>query len=144
MSPGTDNSWKNLKKKSRDTVPLSNAKRNFLLCTGLLCRGGEHEYRLTKYLLSNYEEVSNIFTAFQFVIFQALPEKKFLCTEMQIAEVYCTLAIWRNNSWKRKHLSSSINRCTIFRLYDTEKWYYLEKSFHQHSMQLIILERKSN
>ena len=25
--------------------------------TGLLCRGGEHEYRLTKYLLSNYELV---------------------------------------------------------------------------------------
>ena len=25
--------------------------------TGLLCKGGEHEYRLTKYLLSNYELV---------------------------------------------------------------------------------------
>ena len=25
--------------------------------SGLLCRGGEHEYRLTKYLLSNYEQV---------------------------------------------------------------------------------------
>ena len=30
---------------------------------GLLCRGGEHEYRLTKYLLSNYEQVS-LFIAF--------------------------------------------------------------------------------
>lgn len=27
----------------------------YLLSSGLLCRGGEHEYRLTKYLLSNYE-----------------------------------------------------------------------------------------
>jgi hypothetical protein len=34
---------------SRDEEPCS--------CAGLLCRGGEHEYRLTKYLLSNYEEV---------------------------------------------------------------------------------------
>ena len=25
---------------------------------GFLCRGGEHEYRLTKYLLSNYEQVN--------------------------------------------------------------------------------------
>ena len=28
-----------------------------LTIPGLLCRGGEHEYRLTKYLLSNYEQV---------------------------------------------------------------------------------------
>ena len=33
--------------------------------TGLLCRGGEHEYRLTKYLLSNYELVSETLTADQ-------------------------------------------------------------------------------
>ena len=36
--------------------------------SGLLCRGGEHEYRLTKYLLSNYEQVDiyivdNIYSA---------------------------------------------------------------------------------
>ena len=29
--------------------------------SGLLCRGGEHEYRLTKYLLSNYEQVDIIY-----------------------------------------------------------------------------------
>jgi hypothetical protein len=43
------------------------------MCTGLLCRGGEHEYRLTKYLLSNYEEVGNIVNTFQVLIFQAIP-----------------------------------------------------------------------
>ena len=45
-------------------VLLSLCLSNLTSVTGLLCKGGEHEYRLTKYLLSNYELVSylrNIF-----------------------------------------------------------------------------------
>ena len=48
--------------------------------TGLLCKGGEHEYRLTKYLLSNYELVSYLLFSPKMKIFLAVCET---CGELQ-------------------------------------------------------------